>query len=140
MKQFLHEFTFKTEEPIEFIDLTGRVRDALGKSGIRDGFVAVFTRHTTTAVKINERCDRLQNDMTRLLEKIVPVADYRHDDKTVDGRPNARSHLMSLLLSASETIPVADGRLMLGDWQSVFFIELDGPRQERSVTVRVIGE
>ncbi|HPM41645.1 MAG TPA: YjbQ family protein, partial [bacterium] len=56
------------------------------------------------------------------------------------GRANARSHLMSLLLSASETVPVADGKLLLGDWQSIFFVELDGPRERRGVCVKIMGE
>lgn len=140
MKHSLQEIAFKTERAIEFIDITDRVRDALSASGVRDGLVTVFTPHTTTAIVINERCARLQQDMMGLLEKIVPAMKYRHDEDTVDTRPNARGHLMSLLLSASGTIPVVGGELALGTWQSIFFIELDGPRRQRGVTVRVIGE
>lgn len=140
MGPHLQEIAFQTRQAVEFIDLTDRVRQALEASGVRDGLVTVFTHHTTTAVKINERCNRLQEDMLALLERAVPNADYRHDEDTVDGRKNARAHLMSLLLSASETIPAAGGKLLLGEWQSVFFVELDGPRRERTVTVKVVGE
>lgn len=140
MSTHLQEIVFETRQAVEFIDLTERVRRAFEESAVRDGIVTVFTRHTTTAVVINERCDRLQQDMLAFLERAVPSADYRHDESTVDGRANARGHLMSLLLRASETIPASGGKLRLGDWQSVFFVELDGPRRERTVTVQVVGE
>ena len=140
MKHVFHEIKLNTEQPIEFVDITDSVRDALSNSGIRDGLLTVFSRHTTCAVKVNEKCDRLQLDMQELLEKTVPNANYKHDSDTVDDRPNGRGHLMSLMLNASETIPVVDGNLLLGNWQSVFFVELDGPRSERGVAVRVIGE
>ena len=140
MRQVLSELTLTTERPVEFIDITARVREALTSSGIRDGNVTVFSRNTTTAVKVNERCSRLQQDMEEILKSTVPAASYRHDADTVDGRPNARGHLMSLLLGASETVPAAGGELMLGGWQSIFFVELDGPRRERNVVVKIIGE
>ena len=140
MKQHQEEIGFETSGPVEFIDITERVRRVLSSSGVKDGLVTVFTRHTTTAVKINERCERLQEDMLSFLERAVPGAAYRHDEDTVDGRANARSHIMSLLLSASETVPAADGKLVLGDWQSIFFVELDGPRERRGVCVKIMGE
>ena len=140
MKHHLQEISFETTGAVEFIDLTDQVRKAFAASGVKDGLVTIFTRHTTTAVKINERCGRLQQDMLAFLERAVPDANYRHNSGTVDGRANARSHLMSLLLNASETVPAAEGKLLLGEWQSIFFIELDGPRAQRSVFVRVIGE
>ena len=140
MKQSLHEISLATESSLEFVDITQRVRALVTASGVREGMITVFSRHTTTAVKVNERCDRLQKDMHEFLARAVPSDDYRHDDDTLDGRPNARGHLMSLLLNASETIPVAEGKMLLGDWQSIFFVELDGPRPERKVAVKIIGE
>jgi len=140
MRHYLKEIRFGTSSPVGFVDLTGRVRDALEESGVRDGLLTVFTRHTTAAVRINERCDRLQRDMLSLLEAAVPQGRYRHDEHTVDGRRNARGHLMSLLLGSSETIPIAGGKLALGAWQSVFFVELDGPRRQREVVVRIVGD
>ncbi len=139
MKHVCDEIRLNTDELIQFVDITDRVRDALSKSGIREGLLTVFSRHTTCAVKVNEKCERLQLDMKELLEKTVPSVQYKHDLDTVDDRPNGRGHLMSLMLNASETIPVVDGKLSLGNWQSVFFVELDGPRSEREVVVKVIG-
>jgi len=140
MKQHTSEIRLSTREPIEFIDITEEVKRAFAASSVTDGAVTVFTRHTTTAVKVNERCERLQRDMCEALKAAVPAREYRHDEGTVDGRQNARGHLMSMFLNSSETIPVSKGRLALGSWQSVFFVELDGPRSERNVLVKVIGE
>lgn len=140
MRNYFHEICINTSEPVQFVDITERVREALVASGISEGIATVFSKHTTCAVKINERCDRLQQDMRAHLENAVPSDDYSHDEDTVDDRPNGRGHLMSLMLGVSETIPVNDGRLTLGGWQSVFFIELDGPRTERRVFVKILGE
>lgn len=140
MKSFLSEIKLATAQSLEFIDITNKIEDILSKSGVKNGVVNIFTQHTTAAVKVNERCDRLQQDMLGFLETIVPKRAYRHDENTVDSRNNARSHLMSMLLGASETIPVSNGKIMLGTWQSIFFIELDGPRNNRSVIVKIMGE
>jgi secondary thiamine-phosphate synthase enzyme len=140
MRNYFHEISVTTSEPVQFVDITERVREALRASGISEGIATVFSKHTTCAVKINERCERLQQDMKAHLESAVPCGDYSHDEDTVDDRPNGRGHLMSLMLGASETIPVNGGCLALGGWQSVFFIELDGPRTGRKVSIKVIGE
>ncbi len=130
----------RTSSPIQFIDITDDVRKAVEKSGVMDGVVNIYSNHTTAAVKVNERCDRLQKDMESFLSGLVPrVRDYAHNEHTVDGRGNAHSHLMSLLLNASESIPVAGGEMQLGAWQSIFFIELDGPRGTREARVTVMG-
>ena len=130
----------------EFIDITEDVRSAVETSGIREGAVTVFSRHTTAAVKINEHEPLLLEDMSCFLEKVAPrSADYRHNDFTIrtanmteDECPNGHAHCQHLLLSASETIPVSDGDLLLGRWQRVFFIELDRPRL-REVVIQVQG-
>jgi len=129
-----------------FIDITDEVRRAVDASEVRDGWALVYSRHTTAAVKINENEPLLLRDMARFLEEIAPrEADYRHNDfvvrtanMTEDECPNGHSHCQHLMLGASETIPVADGRPMLGRWQSVFLIELDRPR-EREVVIQVQG-
>lgn len=130
----------------EFIDITDEVAAAVEASGIQDGTVTVFSRHTTAAVKINENEPLLLRDMARFLETSAPrEAEYRHNDfvirtanMTDDECPNGHSHCQHLLLGASETIPVMGGRLGLGRWQSIFLVELDRPR-EREVVVQVLG-
>jgi secondary thiamine-phosphate synthase enzyme len=132
-----------TAEPLEFIDLTDHINDHLLRNGIRHGVVTVFSRHTTAAIKINEAEELLIDDFKEFLQRLCPITHrYNHNDMSrrkppiaPDERPNAHSHLMHLVLSTSETIPVNDFRLALGTWQRLFMIELDGPRS-REVTVR----
>jgi secondary thiamine-phosphate synthase enzyme len=126
-------------------DITPRVRDALAQSGIRNGFVLVASRHTTTALTINENEERLLTDVREFLARLVPAGDrYLHNDIHLRDCPpdepeNAHSHLIAMLLGSSESIPVADGTLALGTWQSVMLVELDGPRQ-RNVSVQICGK
>jgi secondary thiamine-phosphate synthase enzyme len=130
----------------EFIDITKDVVSAVEESGVQDGIVTVFSRHTTAAVKINENEPLLLRDMARFLQDAAPrEAEYRHNDfvirtanMTEDECPNGHSHCQHLLLGASETIPVIDGKPILGRWQSVFLIELDHPRP-REVVIQVQG-
>ena len=136
-------FTIATTEPIEFIDLTDQINEYLRRENIRDGAVTVFSRHTTAAIKINEAEELLLEDFKHFLHRLCPVEHaYNHNDMSrrkppiaIDERANGHSHLMHLLLSTSETIPVIDSRLALGTWQRVFMVELDGPRT-REVAVR----
>ena len=130
----------------EFIDITDEVLGAVEASGVRDGTVTVFSRHTTAAVKINEHEPLLLEDMARFLARVAPqTADYRHNDFTIrtanmteDECPNGHSHCQHLLLSASETIPICDGETLLGRWQRIFLIELDRPRL-RQVVIQTQG-
>ena len=132
-----------TIEPIQFIDLTDRINQHLAASGVESGTVTVFSRHTTAAIKINEAEELLLEDFKAMLRELIPSGrEYNHNVMSrrrppiaPDERPNAHSHLMHLLLSTSETIPVIDGRLALGTWQRVFMVELDGPRS-REVMIR----
>lgn len=141
MRYFFHKIHITTSGPVEVVDISGRVREILRKTGVREGAVNVFTQHTTTAVNINEREKGLQEDMIAYLSGFVPDgAGYRHDRNAMDGRGNARAHLLAMLANASLQIPVSGGEMALGDWQSVFFIELDGPRGDRCVVVQVAGE
>lgn len=131
----------RTAAPIEIIDVTATVRTAFQESGVVQGQVTLFSPHTTAFVCLNEKEHMLQRDMLDFLHRLVPAdSDFRHNRDPVDGRLNAHSHLLGLFMNASETIPVADGRLLLGGWQSIFFIELDGPRDERRLLMQIIGE
>ncbi|WP_296804775.1 secondary thiamine-phosphate synthase enzyme YjbQ [Thiocapsa sp.] len=131
----------RTAAPIEIIDVTETVRTAVQNSGIVQGQVTLFSPHTTAFVCLNEKEQMLQRDMLDFLHRLVPAdTDFRHNRNPIDGRLNAHSHLLGLLMTASQTIPVADGRLLLGGWQSIFFIELDGPRDERQLLMQISGE
>ncbi len=136
-----------TQKPTEFIDITAQVRTCVNEAGLSNGTVTVYSRHTTAAIKINENEPLLLQDMEDFLERVSPrFADYRHNDFTIrtvnmteDECPNGHAHCQSLLLGTSETVPLIDGQLQLGRWQSVFLIELDHPRP-REVVVQVMGE
>jgi secondary thiamine-phosphate synthase enzyme len=135
-----------TERHLEFVDVTDYVEHCLAESGIREGFAVVFSRHTTAGIRINEHEPLLLEDMAQMLEQLAPQdARYRHDDFTVrtvnltdNERINGHSHCRSLLLGASECIPVGGGRLLLGRWQRIFLVELDGPAQ-RELMVQIVG-
>lgn len=137
----------ETSRPAEFIDVTGRILEAVGEAGVRDGLVNVQTMHTTTAVLVNEHEPLLLLDFAALLARIAPEdGDYRHDDmaaRTVNlapgERPNGHAHCRALFLPSSATLNVAGGRLQLGRWQRVFLVELDGPRS-RELSVLVLGQ
>jgi len=135
-----------TERPTQFVDLTDWLQSFVEDSGIRLGLINVQTLHTTTAVVINEHEPLLLADFATLLEHVAPAhTGYRHDDAsvrtvnvTLGERPNGHAHCRALLLPPSACLNVVDGRLQLGRWQRVFFVDLDGPRS-RQVTVLLVG-
>ncbi len=145
MRYLTRVIPVRTERHLEFVDVTDEVAQVVAEANVREGFAVVFSRHSTAGIRINEHEPLLLEDMARLLEQMVPTGNYRHDDLTVrtvnlteDERVNGHSHCRSLLLGASETVPVSAGCLLLGRWQRVFLVELDGPRS-REFVVQVIG-
>lgn len=139
MPSHRHRLTLATEHPIAIVDLTEAVRAWVSTTGVRDGLLTVMSPHTTARITLNECESELQQDMVRFLERIAPAgADYGHDKAPVDDRLNAHAHLLGLFMTASETIPVCDGAPEIGGWQSLFFIELDGPRAKREVLLHLL--
>jgi secondary thiamine-phosphate synthase enzyme len=136
----------ETAEAPQFIDITEDVIRVVESSLIQFGQVTVYSQHTTAAVKINENEPLLLRDFCRLLRQFAPQnAYYEHNDftrRTVnmneDECENGHAHCQHLFLSASETMPVVDGRIALGQWQRIFLIELDHARTRR-VLVNVMG-
>jgi secondary thiamine-phosphate synthase enzyme len=130
----------------EFVDLTEQVEGVVARSGVTDGAALIFSRHTTAAIVINEFEPLLLEDMVSFLERIAPrAASYRHNDfsvrtvnMTADESPNGHAHCLQLLLGASQTVPIAGGRLALGQWQRIFLVELDHARP-RQVVVQASG-
>ena len=140
MQAIIDHIELATTAPIELIDITATVRERVGAAGLRDGLVTLISRHTTARVNLNEREEHLQRDMVTFLKRLVPRdGDYGHNIAPVDDRDNAHAHLIGLFANASESIPVVAGDLLLGEWQSVFFVELDGPRPKRQVTMQLLG-
>ena len=136
-----------TQTAPEFIDITDWVSQCVAQSKVSNGFAVVYSKHTTAAVKINENEPLLLQDMVSFLEKFSPRnGGYHHNDfsiRTVNMNPyeapNGHAHLQHLLMGTSETVPVIDGLMQFGRYQSIFFVELDHPRS-REVMVQVVGE
>ncbi|MEA3283056.1 MAG: secondary thiamine-phosphate synthase enzyme YjbQ [Euryarchaeota archaeon] len=124
----------RTTSRIQLIDITASLNNEVADAGIGTGMAMAYSPHTTTAVIINENEPGLKEDILKLLYIIVPQGRYMHD--RIDN--NARSHLQAVVLGNNVCMPVEDGKLALGTWQSVFFVELDGPRH-RKLTVRIVG-
>jgi secondary thiamine-phosphate synthase enzyme len=136
----------ETKRAPEFIDITEDVERIVADSGAGCGQATVFSGHTTAAIKVNENEPLLLQDLARIISQIAPVhGEYEHNDfsrRTVnmdeEECANGHAHCQQLFLSTSETIPIIDGRLALGQWQRIFLVELDRPRQRR-VLVNVVG-
>ncbi|MEB3293977.1 MAG: secondary thiamine-phosphate synthase enzyme YjbQ [Synechococcales bacterium] len=135
-----------TGEGITFHNITSQIQACVTANQVQQGHVLVFSRHTTTALVINEDEERLLEDIKTFLRKLAPESDrYLHNDLHLrpnlpaDEPMNAHSHLMAMMLTTSEMIPIVDGKLALGTYQSVLLLDLDGPRQ-RQVFCQVWGE
>ncbi len=122
----LYEFGLKTERQ-NFYNITGKVMEALTKSGVKEGAVLVFCPHTTAGITINENADPdVVKDMLLGLDKAYPDrAEFRH----MEG--NSPAHLKASAVGSSQYIIVENGRLVLGTWQGIYFCEFDGPRSRR---------
>ncbi|HYR50272.1 MAG TPA: secondary thiamine-phosphate synthase enzyme YjbQ [Candidatus Eisenbacteria bacterium] len=139
-------FRFESRHPTEFVDITDRLREEVQRAGLRTGRVHLQSLHTTLGLAINENEPLLLRDFESLLERLAPVgAGYQHDDFTrrfdiaVDEPENGHAHCRQLLLTGFATLLVEDGELVLGRWQSVFAVELDGPRQ-RQLAIQLDGD
>jgi len=134
----MEEFSFSTTRNEEIIDITNQVQNIVKSSKIREGICLVYTPHATAAIIINENWDpSVCEDLLSSLSRIVPKrANYKHDK--VDN--NAAAHIKSAMLGPSETLTFKDGKLILGQWQSIMFCEFDGPRQNRRIIVQLLGK
>ena len=142
MRVFRDTIEIRTEENEQFVDVTKHVRDVIGRSGVQNGTLLINSLHTTTAIFINEFQSALLDDLGAVLQKLVPRRDgYFHDDPRYSDcdRANAHAHLRAMLLGRPVPLALADGELLLGQYQSVILAELDGPR-ERRLQVQIVGE
>ena len=141
MKVVSHKFEVNSEERLDLIDLTQKVRELFNGSMVKEGMLYLHSMHTTTAIMINEWQQALLDDLKSFLRDVVDDKDYfwHNDPEHSDCvRSNASSHLRSSLLSHNVMVPIEEGKLVLGQWQSIIFAELDGP-QKRSVFAQIIG-
>ena len=128
------EFHLRSRRKHEMIDITRQVAEIVRASGTSEAICSVYVTHATAAIVVNENDDpNVCEDALDALDKLIPSGVWRHD--RVDN--NAAAHIKSAILGPGETIPVRDGALVLGTWQAIMLVELDGPRDRRVVvTVR----
>lgn len=125
---------FSTRGEVEFVDLTGQVIEAVSESGVKNGLVHVFAPHATGVLILTENEPGLLGDIREFFERLVPKGTgYEHPS-------NAFAHLRSILFPPDRTLPVVDGRVVFGTWQSLLFVETDVCPRRRTVIFQVIGE
>jgi secondary thiamine-phosphate synthase enzyme len=137
----LETLVYETRERLELFDITKDLNEVIRKNGMKAGLILVQSLHTTTAVFINEFQQALLEDIKTFLERMVGRMDYwRHNDPKLSecNRQNADAHLRAMVLGHTISVPVQNGAMALGGWQSIILAELDGPR-ERSIHVQVLG-
>ena len=137
MKSHTEYLVFNTRKHHEYVNITGKVEEALRKSGVREGLALVSAMHITASVYVNDAEDGLIADIDEWLEKLAPYReDYRHHRT---GETNGDAHLKNLLMHHQVLLPVTEGKLDLGPWQQVYYAEFDGQRRKR-VVIKIMGE
>ena len=130
----IHKVDIKTKSRVEFQDITMKVRDTVGASGVKTGVCYLYVPHTTAGITVNEHADpSVVEDIAAQLEAMVPQhRNYRH----LEG--NAPAHIKASLMGTSEILLIEDGRIVLGTWQGIFFCEF-GPRN-RNVLIKIVPD
>lgn len=130
------EIILNTSKHNEIINITDKIQEIITKSKIKEGICSVFTTHATGAIIINENYDKgLCKDIIKAMDMIVPEHNDWEHDKTDN---NSAAHIKAAILGPSETIQINNGNLQLGQWQDISFIELDGPRSQRKIIIKII--
>ncbi|UCG62114.1 MAG: YjbQ family protein [Candidatus Zixiibacteriota bacterium] len=133
------EIKFNTSGPGDIVDVTAEVQKAVRKSGLQSGTVTVFAPGSTTGITTIEYEPGLLKDVPELMEKLIPSdRAYQHDETWHDG--NGFSHLRSALIGSDMTVPFVGGKLLLGTWQQIVFLEFDNRARNRHVILQMIGE
>jgi thiamine phosphate synthase YjbQ (UPF0047 family) len=160
MKTCTQVVSISSQGKAEFIDITDKVEEIVAKSGVKAGIAVVYLGHSSCGIVVQEKDPALQRDFWDVYEKLFPKEEahlYRSDVKKLYHHPdpnsplrhtnpdymylNAHSHLRAYFLPPSLTFPVIDGRMLIGDFQTLFFVELDETRvRTRRITVHVVGE
>ncbi len=137
MKTFSEEIEFSTNKTKEIVDLSDEVMKAVRKSDIEDGIMVAQLPHATSMLVLNESESGVKQDLLDQLDEFAPPQDgYRHD--RIDN--NADAHIKAALVGSSRVLPVIDGKLIRGTWQSFLVIEQDGPRSRRKLVIFIMGE
>lgn len=129
----VYTFGVKTGQNCAMVNITGEIQGIVNESGVKNGICVIFVPHTTAGITINENADPdVVRDFLMEMNKIVPITDgYRHREG------NSAAHIKASMMGFSQTVIIEDGRLLLGTWQGIYFMEFDGPRI-RKVHVKII--
>jgi secondary thiamine-phosphate synthase enzyme len=141
VKVFSKTITVATDARTALINLSDEVRGFVEATGVQDGYVQVSSLHTTAGLFMNEWQDALLSDMKKMIEQVVPQSSYyKHNDPEFSDcdRNNADSHLRNVVVGHSLSVPISQGKTVLGQWQSIILAEFDGPNQ-RKVFLQVFG-
>ncbi len=134
MKVLSGSLVLSTRGEVDFINISEKVQDIVDKAGVRNGIAHVFAPHATGVLSLIEYEPSLLADIKNMLEELIPKRrNYAHPS-------NAHSHLRSMLFSPEKTLPIVDGQLVLGTWQSLVFVETDVHPRQRTIVVQVLGE
>ena len=136
---YQHEIQLQTSGHSQMHDVTGKVARIVSMSGVRSGVVHLFNVGSTGAVGTIEFEPGLQQDLPAMLDKLFPPSrEYGHEQAWHDG--NGHSHLQATMLGPSLTVPIKDGKLLLGTWQQIFHLECDTRPRRRTIAITVVGE
>ncbi len=136
MKSYTEYLTFNTQKRRELVRITDKVKEAVEKSGVKEGLCLVSSMHLTSAVIVQDDEEGLHEDIWEWLERLAPFReDYKHHRT---GEDNGDAHLKNLLTHLQVVLPITEGKLDLGPWQEIFYAEFDGQRPKR-VIIKIIG-
>jgi secondary thiamine-phosphate synthase enzyme len=148
MEVKIFTISFETKKNFQFFDLTKKLEGLVKKSKIKNGILNIQTLHTTTALLLNEKENLLLKDFKETLERLFPSdKKYNHDDLSkrkqnicFEECANGHAHCKAIFLLPTLTLNIVNSKIQLGKWQSVLFLELDGPRKERKISILICGK
>jgi len=139
MEIFWNEIPVFTKEYLKVLDITDKIKDIVKKRKVKEGSALIYNPHVTSAVTINEPDPELWDDLLESYQRLIPLkADYKHNAKYkgIPREENAHAHILNTFIGQSVRIPIREGRLLLGTWQAILYIELDGGKQ-RNLIVQI---
>jgi len=139
MKSHTEYLTFNVPARVGFVNITEKVREAVEKSGVKEGLVLCNSMHITAAVFINDEEAGLKEDYKRWLEELAPHEPVSHYQHNRTGEDNADAHLKRQVMGREVVVAVTNGKLDFGPWEQIFYGEFDGRRAKR-VLIKVIGD
>lgn len=129
----IKEYKIESTQKEEFIKVTDMIKEAVKESGLQEGTANIFLPHTTAGITINDKMPNVSIDILAAFDRTYPEnGDYKHD------AGNSPAHIKSSILGASCSIIFKQGKLLLGDWQEVYFCEFDGPKNKKMI-VHILG-